>query len=136
MHRIRPRRDVEHTRHDPVLSNRRARCWRLELGVCFVSDHIEGLPDDLARILRDQSVIIPQHAAVFEAVAKWSNAPSNTPSAGPVAGQVWEDRGTKATVEKVMPDGGAIVIVGGLRHPVHASYFTRARLLPDEGDTQ
>jgi hypothetical protein len=44
----------------------------------------EGLPDDLARVLRDQSVIVPQDAAVWELLAmlaKWQNAPSDTASA-------------------------------------------------------
>jgi hypothetical protein len=40
-----------------------------------------GLPVDLARVLRDQGVIVPQDAAVFELIAKWQNAPSNTASA-------------------------------------------------------
>lgn len=41
-----------------------------------------GLPPDLVRILRDQSIIVPQDQAVFEQIAKWSNAPTNTASAG------------------------------------------------------
>lgn len=44
-------------------------------------DPLEGLPPDLARVLRDHSVIVPQDAAVFELIAKWQNAPSNTASA-------------------------------------------------------
>jgi len=44
-------------------------------------DRIEGLPDDLARVLRDQSIIVSQDGAVFELIAKWRNAPSNTASA-------------------------------------------------------
>lgn len=40
-----------------------------------------GLPDDLARVLRDQSIIVPQDAAVWDLLAKWRNAPSNTASA-------------------------------------------------------
>jgi hypothetical protein len=46
------------------------------------SEVTRDLPPDLAAILRDQSVIIPQHAAVFEAVAAWAKAPSGTASAG------------------------------------------------------
>ena len=42
---------------------------------------LDGLPDDLARILRDPSIIVPQDAAVFELVAKWMDAPSDTASA-------------------------------------------------------
>jgi hypothetical protein len=44
-------------------------------------DPTEGLPQDLARVLRDQSIIVPQDAAVFEMIARWSNAPSDTASA-------------------------------------------------------
>lgn len=46
-------------------------------------DPTAGLPDDLVRILRDQSLTVPQHAAVFEVIAKWANAPTDTPSASP-----------------------------------------------------
>lgn len=46
------------------------------------SDVTRDLPQDLAAMLRDQSVIIPQHAAVFEAVAAWAKAPAATASAG------------------------------------------------------
>lgn len=41
----------------------------------------EGLPPDLARILRDPSIIVPQDQAVFELVAKWMDAPCDTASA-------------------------------------------------------
>lgn len=44
-------------------------------------DPTEGLPADLARVLRDPSVIVTKDAAVFELIAKWMNAPSNTASA-------------------------------------------------------
>jgi len=40
-----------------------------------------GLPKDLLAVLRDQSIIVPQDAAVFELIARWANAPSNTASA-------------------------------------------------------
>lgn len=40
-----------------------------------------ALPSDLWRVLRDQSIIVPRDAAVFEAVARWTNAPANTASA-------------------------------------------------------
>lgn len=40
-----------------------------------------GLPADLALVLRDQSVIVPQDAAVFELIAAWARAPSPTASA-------------------------------------------------------
>jgi hypothetical protein len=33
------------------------------------------------RVLRDQSIIVPQDQAVWELLAKWCNAPSNTASA-------------------------------------------------------
>jgi hypothetical protein len=45
------------------------------------NDPIEGLPEDLARVLRDQSIIVPQDQAVWELLAKWRNAPSDTASA-------------------------------------------------------
>lgn len=40
-----------------------------------------GLPADLASVLRDQSVIVPQDAAVFELIAAWAKAPTPTASA-------------------------------------------------------
>ena len=45
------------------------------------SDPLAGLPDDLARVLRDPSIYVPQDAAVFDLVAKWMEAPSDTASA-------------------------------------------------------
>lgn len=45
------------------------------------ADVTRGLPADLASVLRDQSVIVPQDAAVFELVAKWAKAPTPTASA-------------------------------------------------------
>lgn len=44
-------------------------------------DVTRGLPSDLAAVLRDQSVIVPQDAAVFELIANWANAPTTTASA-------------------------------------------------------
>lgn len=44
-------------------------------------DVTRGLPPDLASVLRDQSIIVPQDAAVFELVAAWAKAPSATASA-------------------------------------------------------
>src|SRR3954452_11158521 len=41
----------------------------------------EGLPPDLAALLRDPSIIVPQDAAVFELIAKAMDAPSDTASA-------------------------------------------------------
>lgn len=47
-----------------------------------MSDEIlRSLPADLASVLRDQSVIVPQDAAVFELIASWAKAPSTTASA-------------------------------------------------------
>ena len=40
-----------------------------------------GLPADLASVLRDQSVVVPQDAAVFALIAAWAKAPSPTASA-------------------------------------------------------
>lgn len=47
----------------------------------MADDPTKGLPADLARVLRDQSLIVPQDASVFELIAAWQNAPSNTASA-------------------------------------------------------
>lgn len=54
-----------------------------EAGCCYGEgcNPTAGLPDDLARVLRDQSIIVPQDQAVWELLAKWRNAPSNTASA-------------------------------------------------------
>ncbi|HEU6443739.1 MAG TPA: hypothetical protein VFL61_01640 [Gaiellaceae bacterium] len=45
------------------------------------NDVTRGLPADLASVLRDQSVIVPQDAAVFELIASWAKAPTMTASA-------------------------------------------------------
>lgn len=45
------------------------------------ADVTRDLPADLASVLRDQSVIVPQDAAVFELVAAWAKAPTPTASA-------------------------------------------------------
>jgi hypothetical protein len=45
---------------------------------------IKGLPTDLAAALRDQSIIVPQDAAVFELIAAWAKAPSPTAGYEPV----------------------------------------------------
>ena len=45
------------------------------------NDITRGLPADLASVLRDQSVIVPQDAAVFELIAAWAKAPTPTASA-------------------------------------------------------
>ena len=44
-------------------------------------DVIAGLPDDLAKLLRDPSILVPQDAAVFKLIAEWMDAPSDTASA-------------------------------------------------------
>jgi tRNA A37 threonylcarbamoyladenosine synthetase subunit TsaC/SUA5/YrdC len=44
-------------------------------------DLTRGLPADLVSALRDQSIVVPQDAAVFELVAAWAKAPSATASA-------------------------------------------------------
>ena len=44
-------------------------------------DITRGLPADLASVLRDQSVIVPQDAAVFDLIATWAKAPTSTASA-------------------------------------------------------
>ena len=45
------------------------------------ADVTRGLPADLASVLRDQSVIVPQDAAVFDLIASWAKAPTPTASA-------------------------------------------------------
>ena len=52
-----------------------------ERPVCPTCGQPCDLPPDLCRVLRDQSIIVPQDAAVFELMEKWRNAPSNTASA-------------------------------------------------------
>jgi hypothetical protein len=44
-------------------------------------DVTRGLPVDLASVLRDQSVIVPQDAVVFDLIATWAKAPTPTASA-------------------------------------------------------
>lgn len=39
-------------------------------------DVTSGLPRDLASVLQDQSVVVPQDAAVFELLASWAKAPA------------------------------------------------------------
>ncbi len=47
-----------------------------------MSDELIGqLPSGLRSVLRDQSVIVPQDAAVFELISKWAQAPATTASA-------------------------------------------------------
>jgi hypothetical protein len=47
----------------------------------MAEDVTSGLPADLASVLRDQSVVVPQDAAVFDMIAAWAKAPSATASA-------------------------------------------------------
>lgn len=44
------------------------------------ADHSD-LPPDLLRVLRDQSIVVPQDGALWAKIAEWQNAPSNTASA-------------------------------------------------------
>lgn len=44
-------------------------------------DPTAGLPADLVSALRDPNVVVPQDAALFDLLAKWKNAPSDTASA-------------------------------------------------------
>jgi hypothetical protein len=46
----------------------------------MMSEDLTGLPLDLAVVLRDPGVVIPQDAAVFDLIAAWAKAP--TPTAG------------------------------------------------------
>jgi hypothetical protein len=50
-------------------------------GVAMSEDITRGLPADLASVLRDQSVVVSQDAAVFELIAAWTKAPAMTASA-------------------------------------------------------
>ena len=45
------------------------------------NDITRGLPAELASVLRNQSVVVPQDAAVFELIASWAKAPKPTASA-------------------------------------------------------
>ncbi len=47
----------------------------------MAEDVTSGLPADLASVLRDQSIVVPQDALVFDMVAAWAKAPSATASA-------------------------------------------------------
>jgi hypothetical protein len=42
---------------------------------------INGLPSDLAAVLKDPGVVVPQDALVFELIARWAKAPTPTLSA-------------------------------------------------------
>lgn len=44
-------------------------------------DITRDMPADLVSVLRDQSVIVPQDAAVFDLIATWAKAPTATASA-------------------------------------------------------
>lgn len=44
-------------------------------------DPTDGLPPEVTRALRDQSIIVSRDAEVFEKIAEWQNAPSDTASA-------------------------------------------------------
>ena len=47
-----------------------------------MSEHqSHDMPPDLVAILRDQSVIVPQDAAVFEVIGRWAKAKAPTASA-------------------------------------------------------
>jgi hypothetical protein len=39
---------------------------------------ITGIPSDLAAVLKDPGVIVPQDARVFELIAGWAKAPTPT----------------------------------------------------------
>ncbi len=44
-------------------------------------DVFTKLPADLVSLLRDQSILVPQDAAVFELIAAWTRAPTTTATA-------------------------------------------------------
>ena len=47
-----------------------------------MSQHVtRGMQADLVSVLRDQGVIVPQDAAVFDLIAGWAKAPTPTASA-------------------------------------------------------
>jgi hypothetical protein len=64
-------------------------------------DPAAGLPNDLARVLRDQSIIVPQDSAVWDLLSKWRNAPSNTMSASVTADDPVETETPVFTEEEV-----------------------------------
>lgn len=52
-----------------------------------MGEHVSpGVPADLESVLRDQSVVISQDAAVFELIAAWAKSPTTTASAELTAG--------------------------------------------------
>jgi hypothetical protein len=44
----------------------------------FVPASLWSTRDDAASVLRNQSILVPQDAAVFELVAAWAKAPTET----------------------------------------------------------
>src|SRR5690348_11324982 len=62
-------------------------------------DPTKGLPEDLARVLRDPSIIVPQDQAVFEMVAKAQTAPSDTMGAWGI--EEWREAWIEARKESI-----------------------------------
>jgi hypothetical protein len=42
---------------------------------------VNGIPSDLAAVLKDPGIVVPQDARVFELIATWAKAPTPTLSA-------------------------------------------------------
>ncbi len=102
---------------------------------------LDGLPDDLAAILRDQSVIVQKDMKVWELIGKWATAPSNTAS-GPVPGEgeadervtpfrTRDERGQSAW--KVQHSEAIARLAGDYDDPhVDVAVFVPERLLAEE----
>ncbi len=64
--------------------NDRATPWPCDTAVALAEvERLRGVIGEMEaqRVLRDQSVIVGQDGAVFEQIAKWAKAPTNTASA-------------------------------------------------------
>ncbi len=42
---------------------------------------MNGIPEDLAKVLEDPGIVVPRDALVFDLIARWANAPTPTLSA-------------------------------------------------------
>lgn len=75
--------------HDPFCRSRSGRLCNCGLDSALSSpvagedpgDLTDGLPPEVTRVLRDQSIIVSRDAEVFEKIAEWQKAPSHTASA-------------------------------------------------------
>ena len=42
---------------------------------------MNGIPEDLAKVLEDPGIVVPRDALVFDLIARWAKAPTPTLSA-------------------------------------------------------